>query len=86
VGISDDQLHALESARLERSQERRPEGPVLAVTNVQAEHLAAAVAADPGGHHHRLGDHPTVDPGLAIGGVHEHIREDLAGQRPVPER
>ena len=80
MGISDDQLHALESARLERSQERRPEGPVLAVTNGEAEDLAAAVAAHPGGHHHRLGDDAAVDSCLAIGGVHKHIREDLAGQ------
>jgi hypothetical protein len=39
----------------------------------------------PGGHHHCLGDHAAVDPGLAVSGVHEHIREGLAGQGAAPE-
>ncbi len=33
-----------------------------------------------------LGDHPPVDPGLAVGGVQEHVGERLLGQAPVAER
>ena len=86
VGVGDDQLHALEPAGLERPQERCPEGPVLRVAHSEAQDLAAAVAAHPGGHDHGLGDDPAVDPCLAVGGVHEHLREALASQGPVPER
>ena len=43
------------------------------------------IAAHPGGHHHRLGDHAAADPGLAVGGVQEHIGEALPGQGAVPE-
>ena len=43
------------------------------------------VGGHPGGDHHRLGDHSPVDPGLAVGGVEEHVRKLLVGQRPVPE-
>ena len=50
------------------------------------EHLAAAVGGDPGGDHHRLGHHPPVDPGLAVGGVEEHVGVGDLGQGPVPER
>ena len=50
------------------------------------EHLTAAVGGDPGGDHHRLGHHPPVDPGLAVGGVEEHVGVGDLGQRPVPER
>ena len=32
-------------------------------------------ARDPGGDHDGLGDDPAVDPGLAVGGVEEHVRE-----------
>jgi hypothetical protein len=85
VGIGDDQLHALEPAGLERAQERRPKAPILAVTDGEAEDLAAAIAADPGGHDHRLGDDAAVAPGLARGRVDEDGGKDLAGQRPVPE-
>jgi hypothetical protein len=59
--------------------------PVLAVTDGEAEDLAAPVTADSGGHDHGLGDDPAVDSGLAVGGVHEDVGEGLAGQRPVPE-
>jgi hypothetical protein len=59
--------------------------PSFAVADGEAEHLATAVAAHAGGHHHCLGEHAAVDPGLAVGGGHEHIREGLAGQGAVPE-
>ncbi len=45
-----------------------------------------AVRTHPGGDHDRLGDDPTVDPGLAVGGIGEHIRERLVIQRAGPPR
>ena len=63
VGVGDDQLHPVEAAGLQRAQERGPERPVLAVADVEAQHLAAAVGGDPGGDHDRLGHHPVVRPG-----------------------
>jgi hypothetical protein len=84
--LGDDQLHSSQPAGLQRAQKRRPVGAILAVADGEAEHLAVAVAAHPGGDHDGLGDHPAVDPGLAVGRVHEHIREALAGQGSVPER
>jgi hypothetical protein len=65
VGIGDDQLHPSQPARLERPQERRPEGAVLAVADGEAEDLTAAVAAHLGRDHDGLGDDPAVDSGLA---------------------
>ena len=47
VGVGDDQLHPGQPAGLERAQERRPEGAILRVTDIQAEDLAAAVGRDP---------------------------------------
>jgi hypothetical protein len=82
----DDQLHPAKPTRLQAAEELGPEGTVLAVADREAEDLAAAVTAHPGGHDHRLGDHPAVDPCLAVGRVHEHVREDLAGQGAIPER
>ena len=85
VGVGDHELHPGEPTRFEGTEELGPEGAVLAVAHGEPEDLTAAVAAHPGRHHHRLGDDPPVDPSLAIGGVHEHIGEHLAGQRAVPE-
>ena len=47
VGIGDDQLDAGEPAGLERAQERGPERAVLAVTDVQAQHLPTAISGHP---------------------------------------
>jgi hypothetical protein len=79
VGVGDDQLHALEPTSLERAQERRPERPVLAIANGEAEHLAAAITAHPGRHHDGLGDDAAVDPCLAVGGVDKDVGEGLPG-------
>ncbi len=68
------------------AQERSPEGAVLRIADGEAEHLPVAVGGYPGGDHHGLGDHPAVDPRLAVGRVEEHVRERLVGQRPVGER
>ena len=86
VGVGDHQLHSVQAAGLQRAQERGPERAVLAVPDVEAEHLPPAVGGHPGGDHHRLGHDPPVDPGLAVGGVEEHVRERGVGQGPVPER
>ena len=86
VGVGDDQLHPGQAAGLQRSQERGPERAVLAVADVEAEHLAAAVGGDAGRDHDGLGHHPVIDAGLAVGGVEEHVGERGVGQRPVPER
>jgi hypothetical protein len=85
VGVGDDQLHPGQASGLERPQERGPEGAVFGVSNGEAEDFAAAVAAHAGGNHDGLGDDPAVDPGLAVGGVHEHIREGLSCQGAVTE-
>ena len=86
VRVADDQLHPAQAAGLQRAQERGPERPVLGVTDVEPEHLPAPVGGHPGRDHDRLGHHPTVHPGLAVGGVEEHVRVGDPGQRPVPER
>ena len=75
-----------QAALFQGPQKRRPKRAVLAVTDVEAEDFAAPVGGHPGGDHHRLRHHPVIDPGLAIGGVEEHIREPLVGQGPIPER
>ena len=69
--------------------ERRNAGPeraVLAVADVEAEDLTVAVGAYRGGDHHGLGDHPPVDPGLAVRRVQEHVRVGVGLQRAVAER
>ena len=86
MGVGDDQLHPVQAAGLQRAQERGPERAVLGVADVEAEDLTPPVGADPGGDHHGLGHDPPIDPGLAVGGVEEHVRERGVGQRPVPER
>ena len=86
VGVGDDQLHPAQPAGLERAQERGPERAVLAVADGEPEHLAPAVSPDAGGDHDRLGHDPVVDPGLAVGGVQEHVGERLLGQAAVAER
>jgi hypothetical protein len=64
-GVGDDQLHPGQPAGLERAQERGPEGAVLAVADVQAQHLPAAVGGHAGGDDDRAGNHA----GLEVGGV-----------------
>jgi hypothetical protein len=85
VGVGDDQLDAVKPAGFERAQERGPERAVLAVTNVQAEDLSAAVGGDAGGDHHRAADHPAVHAGLEVGGVQEQVREGGVRKRAGPE-
>jgi hypothetical protein len=93
VRVGDDQLHTAQATGLQPAQELGPERAAFAVADVEAEHLAAAVGADPGGHHDGLGGDPAAaaaavptDAGLAVGGVHEQVGKLLLGKRPVPER
>jgi hypothetical protein len=86
VGVRHHELDTGESAGLQRAEERGPKGAVLAVTNIQPEDLAAAVGSHAGGGHDRSGDDPSVDAGLEVGGVQEHIREGGMGKRAGPER
>src|SRR4051795_12734041 len=81
VRIGDDQLHPGKAAVAQAAEEAGPEHLVLAVTDVAAEHLAAPVGGHAGGDHHRPGDHPATYPGLAVGGIEEHVRDRLFVQR-----
>ena len=64
MGVGDNQLDTGESSGLEAAQEGGPEGAVLAVADVQAQDLPAAISGHPGGDHHRPGDDPPIDAGL----------------------
>jgi hypothetical protein len=83
VGVGDDQLHPAQAPRPQRAQERGPERAVLAVPDIEPQHLAVPVGGHPGGH--GLGHDPVVHPGLAVDGVQEHVGERHPGQAPVPE-
>jgi hypothetical protein len=84
--IGDDELHAAQPAGAQASEEGGPEGAVLRVADVDAEHLAVAGGGDTGGDHHGAGHDPAPDPALEVGGVDEHVREPGVVQGPVPER
>jgi hypothetical protein len=86
VGVADHQLHPAQPAGLQATQERGPERPVLGVADVEPEHLTPPVGGDTGSDDHRLGHHAAVHPGLAVGGVEEHVGVVDPGQGPVPER
>src|SRR3954447_16491948 len=85
VRIGDDQLHPGKAAVAQAAEEAGPEHLVLAVTDVAAEHLAAPVGGHAGGDHHRPGDHPATYPGLAVGGIEEHVRDRLFVQRAAAQ-
>ncbi len=80
VCVADHQLHAVETAGLQRAQERGPKRAVLAVTNVKTEHFVSPIGGHPGGHDDGLGHHAVVDSGLAVGGVEEQVSKRLVGQ------
>jgi hypothetical protein len=86
VGVGDDQLHPGQAAGAQRPQERGPERAVLAVADLEPEHLPVPVGGHAGGDDDRLGDDPVIDAGLAVGGVQEYIPERLPGQAAVAER
>ena len=78
--VADHQMHPVQATGAQPAQERGPERAVLAVTDIEAEHLSAAIRGYPGGHHDCLGYDPMVDTSLAVGGVEEHVPERLLGQ------
>jgi hypothetical protein len=85
VRVGDHQLRAGQPPGLQRAQERRPERAVLRIADGEAEHLPVPVGGYPGGDDHRLGDHPPVDSGLAVGGVEEDVGKGMLGQAAVAE-
>src|SRR3712207_7575092 len=46
---------------------------VLAVADGEAQHFPVPVGGDAGGDDDGLGDHPAVDPGLAVGGIQKDV-------------
>ncbi len=76
MGVGDDQLHALQAARDERTHELAPERLGLGLADVDAEDLAPARLVHAVGDHDRLADHAAavadlldvgVDPGRGVG-------------------
>jgi hypothetical protein len=84
VGVGDDQLDPVQAAVAQTAQEVGPEHLVLAVTDVDPEHLPAPVGRDAGGDDDGPGDDPPVDPCLAVGGIEEHVGKRLLLQRAGP--
>ena len=62
------------------------ERAVLAVADVEAEHLTAPVRGHTGRDHHGLGHDPVVNAGLAVGRIQEDVAKRLLTQRSVAER
>ena len=72
--VGDDQLRAGQAAGAQAAEEAGPERAVLAVADVEPEHLPVPVSGHAGRHDHGLGDDTVIDGGLAVGGIQEHIR------------
>jgi hypothetical protein len=83
---ADHQPHPVQAAGAQRAQELGPKCAGLAVTDRESQHLTASLGRDAGGDHHRLGGDAVVQPGLAVGGVQEHVREDGVVQGALRER
>ena len=81
VGVGDDQLHPAQPTGLEAAQEWRPEGTVLTVAHGEAEHFAPAITGHPAGTTTAWATTRRLT--RDAGGIHEHIREGLPGQRAV---
>ena len=84
VGVGDDQLHPLQPASAQRSQERPPEALGLGLADVQTDDLAAA------GLVHAVGDHQglVADPARLPDPLHLGVQPQVrvgAGQWPLPE-
>src|SRR4051794_6138174 len=84
VGVRDDELHAPQPSAGELAQERRPEGLSLGGTDVEAQHLAPAVAVGPDRHDHGDRDHAAILTYLQVGRVDPEIRP-VALDRPLEE-
>src|SRR5947209_10151249 len=82
VGITGDQLHALEAACDQAAQERVPERTVFARADVEAEHLALAILIDAHSDHHGHADHAVLLAHFDERGVQLNVRVaavELAG-------
>jgi hypothetical protein len=85
VMIGDHQRHAAQAAGTQPLEERRPEGAVLAVADLDTQHLPVTGTGDTGGHHDSAGDDPPPDPALQVGSVREHVREPGVVEAAVAE-
>ncbi len=75
MGVGHHEPHASEAAGPQGAQEGRPEGPILGVTDREAEDLTVTLGGDPGGDDDGLGHDRAAVVGLDIGGVEEEVRE-----------
>ena len=85
VRIRHHQRHPAQPASFQRPQKPCAEGPILGVSDIEAEHPAAPVGCNPDRDDDRLGDDPVVDARFAVGGIEEHMRVVQRGQVPVAE-
>jgi hypothetical protein len=85
VVVGDHQLHAGQAPGPQALEEGGPEGAILGVAHLHAQHFSLASGRDPGSHHHGPAHHPAPDPGLEVGGIGEHIGELGVAQGPVAE-
>ena len=85
VRIGCNEAHATEAALDQAAEKRRPKGSILRWPDINAEHLALALAGDADRDHGRLAGHTSVDPHLVIRGVHPEVRI-VRGQGPRAER
>jgi len=83
--VADDELHAGEPPGPQRAQERRPEGPVFGVTDLDAEDFPVTGGGDARGDDDGPRHDPALDAGFDVGGVAEHVGEP-AFELPGAER
>jgi hypothetical protein len=86
VGIGDNQLHTAEPSGPKAAHERRPERTVLAVADVDAQHLSVAIRAYSGHDHDCSRDDSTANASLHIGGIREQIWKLDVIEWPSAER
>ena len=85
VGVGGDQLHPTEPRALSERRNAVQKAPSSLSPTSQPSTSRPPSAVTQGGDHHRPRHHPAVHPGLAVGGVHEHLREGGVRQRPAAE-
>ena len=88
VGIADHQLDASEAALFQRANEVAPERLSLAVADLEAEQLPAAIGVDAHGDDDGSGAdlHGTPEPAVQVGGIEVEVGVTAGLQRPVQER
>jgi len=75
VFIGGDETDTVKPAGAEPAAELGPERFGFGVPDRTAQHFSAAVGGDPGGDHHRFGDHLMILPAVDVGGVDKHVGE-----------